>query len=54
MMEEADDCANIFMTSHERKCQAKGSPGGHHFLGLTNTDVNPKRMHQLYTVMDVG
>ena len=22
--------------------------GGHHFLGLTNPDVNLKRMHQLY------
>ena len=24
--------------------------GGHHFLGLTNPDVNRKRMHQLYIV----
>ena len=24
--------------------------GGHHFFGLTNPDVNRKRMHQLYNV----
>ena len=35
--------------------EAKPSPGlrlgGHHFLGLTNPDVNLKRMHQLYIVI---
>ena len=27
--------------------------GGHHFLGLTNPDVNLKRMHQLYNVINM-
>ena len=26
---------------------------GHHFLGLTNPDVNLKRLHQLYNVVRV-
>ena len=34
-----------------RKNASIGSLGEHHFLGLTNPDVNLKRMHQLFCYM---
>ena len=44
-------CQPEKVMSTEAKSGFVNRLGGHHFLGLTNPDVNRKRMHQLFCYM---
>ena len=42
------------LVNRRKRCPPRLRLGGRHFLGLTNPDVNLKRLYQLYNVNLIG